>query len=1094
MKGEFSRLSFDRRKHYAGVLQQQGRVGLDSDWNEWVEIQLHRLRLLTKDAIGGCGRPEGDPGFEISVDATVSPPDLLISDGRLYAGGLVAESESPGKQGTRFSAQPDWPIGTQAAWTTLVPDGPAWPGLDLSTIATGATLTQLIYAEVWLQHVTALNDEAARDQAYLDAAGNPDWTARPEAGDYIRERALGGPDTGTRLQTVAQVKHWDNLPAGTETCDQACASLKQALPPGTIGTMLLNVVPTPPVTDPCQEPLQGGYGGAWNRTYRVEIHDGGAAGTATFKWSTENGAFAVRINGTALTSAAAGSDITVTSIGNDQETQLSANDWVEVCGEETELGVFRNALAQVNATPVANTDGTWTIQLTAPVVIPHAPFLRRWSAGLQLIELNQQFNLDAGSGLAVTFFDASGGTADTTNFHIQDYWTWSARVDIRTVEPETLTHVAEPPRGIERHYCCLAILTWQNQNGSIVNTSNVQCTPVFPPLTGITSGGCDCSVCVSADSHNNNILTIQSAISQVEGNGGGKVCLGTGIYNVTSTITVSGDAAIDICGHGLPSLVAGATFTPQQPMLLIDGAMNISVEGIAFVGPPDDPNQSPIPGVVISNSSFVTIERCVFTSGQPGTAAPARTAAVAPAATSGQGPGGTLSPAIGVSGFAQNTQIHDNYFTNVQIAIGPSPIGQASTPFLVVSSIRNNRMECTVAGLAFSDQANVAFLQAVSFFDNFVSSPSGFVLLGSGSEVFIERNSFIVAGANAIASNASQSRISENSISPDPNHGGDGIFLDSSSPIQDVLITGNQISGLLGSGIVVSTAVVLYDVVISQNRLENLGGPGILAFSGTFLTDVDITGNLMTSVGQTQSIALFTPPAIQGGLGGILLLGSGNTNVKICENIIEGVGPAADVTPPAEEWILGIYVSVASGLRIAGNRIINVAPMGPVTRGSGILLAAVTGRADVIDNEVRRTTTPPGVQDSSPWTALEIDSVDDVSIRGNLLESFGSTPTVVIVATASCLFCDNQCFLDNSVLDVAAVILVVNIFADAIIASNNYLQGLGLREMSLNPTSQPPQLTVLGNVLNGQITVGPGIPNVPLPAPWAALNVTFFGL
>ena len=58
MKGEFSRLSFDPRKHYAGVLQQQGRVGLDSDWNEWVEIVLGKIGRLTRDVIGEGGRPE----------------------------------------------------------------------------------------------------------------------------------------------------------------------------------------------------------------------------------------------------------------------------------------------------------------------------------------------------------------------------------------------------------------------------------------------------------------------------------------------------------------------------------------------------------------------------------------------------------------------------------------------------------------------------------------------------------------------------------------------------------------------------------------------------------------------------------------------------------------------------------------------------------------------------------------------------------------------------------------------------------------------------------------------------------------------------
>ena len=34
MKGDFSKDTFDAKKHFHEVLMQQGRVLLDSDWNE----------------------------------------------------------------------------------------------------------------------------------------------------------------------------------------------------------------------------------------------------------------------------------------------------------------------------------------------------------------------------------------------------------------------------------------------------------------------------------------------------------------------------------------------------------------------------------------------------------------------------------------------------------------------------------------------------------------------------------------------------------------------------------------------------------------------------------------------------------------------------------------------------------------------------------------------------------------------------------------------------------------------------------------------------------------------------------------------------
>ena len=57
MKGDFTRLTFDRKKHYRGVLMQQGRVQLDSDWNEQVQIAEHRYSTFLGDFVGQSGAP-----------------------------------------------------------------------------------------------------------------------------------------------------------------------------------------------------------------------------------------------------------------------------------------------------------------------------------------------------------------------------------------------------------------------------------------------------------------------------------------------------------------------------------------------------------------------------------------------------------------------------------------------------------------------------------------------------------------------------------------------------------------------------------------------------------------------------------------------------------------------------------------------------------------------------------------------------------------------------------------------------------------------------------------------------------------------------
>ncbi len=67
-QGDFSRLRFDSGKHYSAVHMQQGRVQLDADWNEQVDILNHRLRTEALDVIGQHGAPADHPGFGIEAE------------------------------------------------------------------------------------------------------------------------------------------------------------------------------------------------------------------------------------------------------------------------------------------------------------------------------------------------------------------------------------------------------------------------------------------------------------------------------------------------------------------------------------------------------------------------------------------------------------------------------------------------------------------------------------------------------------------------------------------------------------------------------------------------------------------------------------------------------------------------------------------------------------------------------------------------------------------------------------------------------------------------------------------------------------------
>ena len=54
MSGDYTRFTFDPRRDHSGVLMQQGRVMLDADFNELVELIDRRLRAETIDIIGHC--------------------------------------------------------------------------------------------------------------------------------------------------------------------------------------------------------------------------------------------------------------------------------------------------------------------------------------------------------------------------------------------------------------------------------------------------------------------------------------------------------------------------------------------------------------------------------------------------------------------------------------------------------------------------------------------------------------------------------------------------------------------------------------------------------------------------------------------------------------------------------------------------------------------------------------------------------------------------------------------------------------------------------------------------------------------------------
>ncbi len=250
MKGDFSRRTFDPRKHYSGVQMQQGRVQLDAEWNEQSDILGHRRETEAQDVIGDHGAPLHEAGFHVVADCAhlteeeqalegnQSPPDLhedgrdfFISAGRYYVDGILCESERI----VTYRDQPD------------LPDPPDLPESGQC----------LVYLDVWQRHITALDDSA------------------------IREVALGGPDTATRVQTIWQVKCWLDTDSKADCLNTFDRFLTQSLVPipplAERPGMSARVRPAGTDADPCIIPPSAGYRGLENQLYRVEVHHPGEA-------------------------------------------------------------------------------------------------------------------------------------------------------------------------------------------------------------------------------------------------------------------------------------------------------------------------------------------------------------------------------------------------------------------------------------------------------------------------------------------------------------------------------------------------------------------------------------------------------------------------------------------------------------------------------------------------------------------------------------------------------------------------------------------------------------------------------------------------
>ena len=81
MGGDYSRFTHDPKKNYSGVLMQQGRVQLDADWNEQLQIAARRWEVQAADTMGANAVPAATTPEAFHIKEKDAGKDLAIGAG-----------------------------------------------------------------------------------------------------------------------------------------------------------------------------------------------------------------------------------------------------------------------------------------------------------------------------------------------------------------------------------------------------------------------------------------------------------------------------------------------------------------------------------------------------------------------------------------------------------------------------------------------------------------------------------------------------------------------------------------------------------------------------------------------------------------------------------------------------------------------------------------------------------------------------------------------------------------------------------------------------------------------------------------------------
>jgi hypothetical protein len=240
--------------------------------------------------------------------------------------------------------------------------------------------------------------------------------------------------------------------------------------------MAARIDPGPTDSGPCVISPDSKYRGLENHLYRVEIHKGGKAGAATFKWSRDNGSVLTALIGIS------GNDLMVAN-----SRGFTAGCWVELTDEALDLRGERGLLVKVAKVEVGiltvdPSTVTGTLEWSDSFVHPKA---RRWdqtqvgdivldhgAVPIEEASPDDPAWIDLEDGIQIQF-------SENGEYRSGDYWLIPARVATGDIEwprevdiDGEVVGTPQLPRGIEHHYAPLCFVQWQDKE---LQSTNCRC-------------------------------------------------------------------------------------------------------------------------------------------------------------------------------------------------------------------------------------------------------------------------------------------------------------------------------------------------------------------------------------------------------------------------------------------------------------------------------------------------------------------------------------------------------------------------------------------------------------------------------------------